>query len=87
MDRDCLGRPRCTATRCPRSRSTKAGAQPDHVLERIAILELALGKALARCGSAAGYRVLIEYLDDNRAALAEQAHSNLVRREHSPRCR
>jgi ribulose 1,5-bisphosphate synthetase/thiazole synthase len=59
--------------------SVKSGFQTDFVIERVAMLELGLGKALARCGSPAGYRILIEYLDDNRAALAEQAQSNLIR--------
>lgn len=62
-----------------RGQSAKLGFQPDFVIERLAMLELGLGKALARCGSALGYRILIEYLDDNRAALAEQAQSNLIR--------
>jgi hypothetical protein len=34
---------------------------------------------MARCGSARGYEILADYLDDNRATLAEQAHLNLVR--------
>ena len=43
------------------------------------MLELGIAKAKARCGGASGYEILIDYLDDNRAALAEQAHLNLVR--------
>ena len=34
---------------------------------------------MSRCGSAQGYALVIAYLEDNRAALAEQAHSHLVR--------
>ena len=62
-----------------RSQGTKKGFQPDHLVERQAMLELAIARALARCGSAAGYELLIGYLTDNRAALAEQAHINLTR--------
>jgi hypothetical protein len=55
-----------------------SGFQPDFVLERQAMLELAIGRALARCGSTEGVEVLIAYLDDSRALLAEGAHSELV---------
>ena len=41
--------------------------------------ELAIAKALSRCGSAAGYEIVIDYLADVRAMLAEQAHTHLVR--------
>lgn len=58
---------------------SRTGFQPDFVTERRALLEVALGKALARCGSPQGFAVLIAYLDDSRALLAEQAHANLVR--------
>jgi len=58
---------------------SRAGAQADWMLERRAMLELAIGKALARCGSPKGVTLLIAYLDDNRALLAEQAYANLVR--------
>jgi ribulose 1,5-bisphosphate synthetase/thiazole synthase len=51
---------------------------PDFVHERRAMLEIAIGRALARCSSADGYAVLISYLDDNRALLAEGAHSGLA---------
>ncbi|KRV50414.1 hypothetical protein AQ490_15085 [Wenjunlia vitaminophila] len=54
------------------------GIEPDDFQERAALLELALGRALARCGSAHGTEVLVEYLDDCRALLAEQAHRQLV---------
>lgn len=52
--------------------------QTDIFQERRAILELAIGRALARCGSPLGMRILINYLDDNRALLAEQAHTELT---------
>lgn len=57
----------------------RSGPQADFILERRAMLELALGKALARSGSAKGHAILIAYLDDNRALLAEQAWANLTR--------
>lgn len=52
--------------------------QTDIFQERRAILELAIGRALARCGSPLGIRILINYLDDTRALLAEQAHTELT---------
>lgn len=55
-----------------------AGFQPDYVQERLAYLELVIGRALARCGSADGFIILASYLNDNRALLAEHAHSELV---------
>lgn len=54
------------------------GFQPDYVQERLAYLEVVIGRALARCGSADGFTLLITYLTDSRALLAEQAHSELV---------
>ncbi len=62
-----------------RDQNTQKGFQVDFMLERRAMLELAIARALARCGSAKGYAILIAYLDDNRACLAEHAHLNLVR--------
>jgi hypothetical protein len=59
-------------------RTTNEGFEPDFVPERMAYLELVLGRALARCGSITGYLVLLAYLTDNRALLAEHAHSELV---------
>ncbi|MEH7081592.1 FAD-dependent oxidoreductase [Neobacillus drentensis] len=56
-----------------------AGHQADFFLERRALLELAIGRALARCGSAQGYEILINYLDDVRSLLSKQAHSELKR--------
>jgi len=60
-------------------RSLKSGIEERHVLERLGLMELILGRALARSGSAEGYEVLIEYLDDMRAVLAEFAHGALVK--------
>lgn len=58
---------------------SRAGFQPDYFYERQAMCELAIGKALSRCGSPAGFAIVIGYLADNRVMLAEQAHSHLVR--------
>jgi len=63
---------------CLRNQTVQNLLQPDFILERQAMLELAIGRALARCGSADGISVLISYLDDNRAILAEGAHTGLV---------
>jgi flavin-dependent dehydrogenase len=60
-------------------RSLKEGIEEDHVLERLSLMELILGRSLARSGSAEGYEILIEYLDDMRAVLAEFAHNALVK--------
>ena len=60
-------------------RSLKRGIEPHFVLERLSLMELILGRALARCGSQDGYEVLIDYLDDMRAVLNEFAHSTLVK--------
>ena len=51
-------------------RMSYAGFQPDYIQERLAYLELVIGRALACCGSIDGYLVLTSYLDDNRALLA-----------------
>jgi len=61
------------------NRSIKRGIEKDHVLERLSLMELILGRALARSGSDKGYQILIEYLDDMRAVLAEFAHDTLVK--------
>ena len=58
--------------------TTTSGFQPDFIQERLSYLEVVIGRALARCGSAEGYLVLISYLNDNRALLAEHAHSELA---------
>lgn len=61
-----------------RNQVVRAGFQPDFSKKRQAILEPALGKALARCGSPRGPEILIAYLADNRALLSEQEHTQLV---------
>ncbi len=58
--------------------SVTRGVEPDDTQERRALLELALGRALAACGSPRGHDVLVAYLADTRALLAEQAHSRLT---------
>ena len=65
---------------CPllKDQAVKTGLQIDYIQERRAMLELAIGRAMARCGSYKGIEILINYLDDNRALLAEQAHTELV---------
>lgn len=61
------------------NRSIKKGIEKDHVLERLSLMELILGRALSRSGSEKGYEILIEYLDDMRAVLAEFAHGTLFK--------
>jgi hypothetical protein len=56
----------------------KDGFQCDFVSERRAFLEVSIARALARCGSGEGIDILISYLDDNRALLAEFAHTTLI---------
>jgi hypothetical protein len=55
-----------------------AGLQPDYLEERMAYLELVIGRALARCGSPDGFVILIDYLGDLRGLMAEHAHTELV---------
>lgn len=50
----------------------------DYVDERLAYLELVIGRCLARCGSPDGYLILIDYLQDVRAVHAEHAHTELL---------
>jgi hypothetical protein len=59
------------------NRMATAAFEADFVLERLAYLELVLGRALARCGAVEGFLVLAAYLTDNRALLAEHAHTEL----------
>jgi ribulose 1,5-bisphosphate synthetase/thiazole synthase len=59
--------------------SVKEGLLVDPLKDRLALLELILGRAIARCGGKDGYHVLIEYLDDNRAVLAEFANTALTK--------
>ena len=42
------------------------------------MLELGIARAMARCGGAEGLDLLVAYLDDIRALLAERAHSELI---------
>ncbi|MFS0613427.1 FAD-dependent oxidoreductase [Lederbergia ruris] len=56
---------------------SKARFQSDYFLERRAMLELSIGRALARCGSKKGYSILISYLEDSRSLLAKNAHLQL----------
>lgn len=64
---------------CLRNHVDRDGFQPDYLKERQAMNELSIGKALSRCGSSEGTALVIDYLDDSRTTLAEQAHSHLVR--------
>jgi hypothetical protein len=56
----------------------RSGFQADYFAERQAMMELMIGRALARCGSPLGFEILIAYLEDTRASLAEGAHSRLI---------
>ncbi len=58
--------------------SDATALEVDYVDERLAYLELVIGRSLARCGSPAGYVLLIGYLADVRALHAEHAHTELV---------
>lgn len=57
--------------------SVKKGIQIDYAFERRSLIELTLGRGLAHLGDSEGYEVLISYLNDNRANLAEFAHMTL----------
>jgi hypothetical protein len=59
------------------NQSAKDGLQIDFDLEKRALVEVTIARTLARLGSAEGYETLIDYLDDNRASLAEFAHMSL----------
>jgi hypothetical protein len=59
------------------NQSAKKGFQIDFDLEKRALTEVTLARTLARLGSTEGYETLIDYLDDNRANLAEFAHMSL----------
>jgi hypothetical protein len=54
------------------------GFEADYLPERAAYLEIAIGRALARCASPEGLIILIDYLEDVRAILAESAHDELI---------
>ena len=55
------------------------GIESEYILERLALLELIIGRALARSGSVDGLEILVEYLDDARAVLTEFAHTTLAK--------
>jgi flavin-dependent dehydrogenase len=57
---------------------SSTGFEPDFYLERRAYLELCIGRALARCGSVEGVRILESYLKDSRSILAKHARSELA---------
>ncbi|HEU5138839.1 MAG TPA: FAD-dependent oxidoreductase, partial [Bacillales bacterium] len=61
-----------------REQTSSEGFQVAHSPERQAMLELSIARAKARCGSPKGAEVLIGYLTDVRALLAEQAHKELT---------
>lgn len=52
--------------------------EPDYYQERRAMLEIALGSAMARCGDPEGLEILIVYLDDSRRILTGYAHCQLT---------
>ncbi|MEK7474663.1 MAG: FAD-dependent oxidoreductase [Candidatus Coatesbacteria bacterium] len=60
----------------PRGSDSRKGT--DVAGERFAYLELCLGRALARCGEADGYRVLARYTGDLRMFLARSALRELA---------
>ena len=62
-----------------KNQSLKSGIEPEYILERRGLLELIIARALARGGDIDGLNILIEYLDDMRAVLAEFAHTALIR--------
>jgi len=55
----------------------KGGIDPNYLHDRQASLEIAIGRALARCGDRQGYETLISYLDDTRSLLVEAAWRGL----------
>jgi len=61
------------------NRSEKTLIDGNPVMERLALLELILARALAYSGSKFGLNILTEYLDDARAVLAGFSHLTLER--------
>jgi flavin-dependent dehydrogenase len=61
------------------NRVVRESFETDYFLERQAYLEMVIARALACCGDETGYETLTDYLEDDRALLAEHAHSELVR--------
>lgn len=60
-----------------RGQSVKKGFELDFDLDKRALTEVTIGRALASLGDAEGYEILIDYLDDVRANQAEFAHMTL----------
>jgi glycine/D-amino acid oxidase-like deaminating enzyme len=56
----------------------RVDVEPDIVRERLAMLELSIGRALLRCGAPAGVDILLRYLSDARTLLAAQARRELA---------
>ncbi|MFN7252275.1 MAG: FAD-dependent oxidoreductase [Anaerobacillus sp.] len=52
--------------------------QQDYFEERMAFLEIVIGRALARCGSKGGLSIIIDYLQDSRNLLVQHAYRELV---------
>lgn len=80
-DPDCVAMLETLRSYEPFYRKSTADAmelEVDYVDERLAYLELVIGRCLARCGSPAGYILLIDYLADVRAIHAEHAHTELI---------
>lgn len=53
-------------------------SQPDYFEERLAYLEVVIGRALARCGSKQGSQILALYVEDSRSLLARHAYRELL---------
>ncbi len=54
-----------------------SGVEPDFIQERLARAEIALARALARCGSREGYQILIRYLAAAHSLHVKAAHQAL----------
>jgi hypothetical protein len=57
--------------------TVKQGFELDFDLDKRALTEITIGRALAALGDGEGYEILIDYLDDVRANQAEFAHMTL----------
>jgi hypothetical protein len=55
-----------------------SGLDPNYLHDRQASLEIAIGRALARCGDRQGYETLIAYLEDSRSLMVEAAWRGLL---------
>lgn len=69
---------------CIKGQQCYRGAHADYFLERRAMLELSIGRALARCGHVSGYHILITYTEDYRSLLKQQAQIELMRLTGQP---